>query len=138
LKINKNTILSLGFLIGFLLVSGLLFASLAEDVVNHETMFTLDPVLGNWLLARTTLTGNRIFSLVTFMGTALVISLGTALIGLWLAKDKRWNHLGLLFLTVGGAALLNFGLKNIFLRPRPDFPWHFSMKLVSVFLLDTP
>jgi membrane-associated phospholipid phosphatase len=59
------------------------------------------------------------------MGNSLVISGGTALIGTWLAKEKRWSQLRILLLTVGGAALLNLALKNIFLRPRPNFPLAF-------------
>jgi membrane-associated phospholipid phosphatase len=118
---KKSTLLRLGFVIVFLLVLGMVFASLAEDVVNRESLSTLDPILGNWLIAHTSLTGDRIFSMITFLGDALVISAGTGLMGLWLAKRKRWNQLLFLFSTVGGAALLNLILKNIFLRPRPIF-----------------
>ena len=113
MKEKKDIVLSLGFMLGFLLVSGLLFASLAEDVANHETMSTLDPVLGNWLLSRTSPMGDRIFSMITFMGNAWFISLSAALIGLWLAKEKRWNHLILLFFSVGMVAWLNMILKDI-------------------------
>lgn len=119
---KKTTLLRLGFMIGILLVSGLVFTSLAEDLVNHEAMTNLDPVLGAWLLARTSLAGDRIFSLITFMGDALIISLGTGLLGLWFAIKKHWRQLGFLLISVGGAALLNLILKNVFLRPRPDFP----------------
>jgi undecaprenyl-diphosphatase len=125
MKINRNTIVSLGILIGILITAGLAFATLAEDLVNQESMSLLDPLFGNWLLLRTTLTGNRLFSLITFMGNTLIISGGTVLIGLWLTKEKHWSQLRLLLATVGGAALLNVVLKNIFLRSRPDNPLAF-------------
>ncbi len=126
MKTKKFSLPHAALIIAILLISGLVFASLAEDLVNHETFSNLDPTLGNWLLTRTSLTGDQIFSLITFMGNALIISSGTGLLGLWLAKEKYWNHLCLLFSTVGGAAILNFILKNIFLRPRPDFPLAYS------------
>lgn len=125
MKINRNTMVSLGILIGILAASGLAFAALAEDLVNHESMSVLDPLFGNWLLLRTTLTGNRLFSLITFMGNTLIITGGTVLIGFWLAKEKHWSQLQLLLATVVGAALLNVVLKNIFLRSRPDNPLAF-------------
>jgi membrane-associated phospholipid phosphatase len=121
LNINRSTIARLGILIIILVTSGLIFASLVEDLVNHETLSAPDPLLGNWLLVRTTLSGNRMFSLITLMGNSLVISGSTALIGAWLAKEKRWSQLRLLLSTVGGAALLNLAFKNIFRHPRPDF-----------------
>jgi len=40
----------------------------------------------------------------------------------WLAWRKQWLPLGALMFSVGGGALINELLKNIFLRPRPDFP----------------
>ena len=135
---KKITMLRLGLIVGILLISGLVFASLAEDVVNHETMSNLDPALGAWLLARTSLTGDRFFSLITFMGNALIISFGTGLLGFWLAKEKHWNRLRLLFSAVAGAAILNFVLKNIFLRPRPDFPLAYFHETGFSFPSDTP
>jgi membrane-associated phospholipid phosphatase len=120
-KSSKNTLRNTLFIVGILLISGLIFASLAEDVVDHETMSTLDPFLGNWLLSKTTPTGSQVFSLITFLGSSLGISGGTAIIGLWLIKRKRWNQLVLLFMSVGGASLLNLALKNAFQRARPDY-----------------
>ena len=119
---NKLLLLRLGWIIGILLISGMIFASLAEDVVNHESFSTLDPIFGYWLITHTSLTGGRIFSLITFLGNAVVISTGTALLGLWFTKRKRWNQLVFLISAIGGAAFLNLLLKNIFLRPRPTFP----------------
>jgi membrane-associated phospholipid phosphatase len=122
---RKSSLLHLGSIFVFLLISGMVFASLAEDVVNRESFSSLDPIFGNWLITRTSLAGDRIFSIVTFWGNSLVISVGTGLLGLWFARRKRRNQLIFLFSTVGGAALLNLILKHIFLRPRPIFPQAF-------------
>lgn len=122
---RKSTLARLGLVIVFLLTSIIVFASLAEDVVNQETFSTIDPILGHWLITQASPTGNRFFSVVTFLGNGLVISIGTGIFGFWLAKRKHWGQLIFLSSTVAGAALLNLILKNIFLRPRPEFPQAF-------------
>lgn len=105
-----------------MLVAGVVFASLAEDLVNQETLTKVDPIFGSWLVARTTLPGDHVFAMVTFLGNALIISIGTGLIGFWLARQRNWKKLILLFSSVAGGALLNLVLKNIFQRTRPAIP----------------
>jgi len=129
MKIKKSTLLRIGLLVITILISGMVFASLAEDLVNRETLSTLDPVFGGWLIAHTSLSGDYVFSVITFLGDALIISIGTGLLGFWLAKRKNWNKLIFLFSAVGGSALLNLVLKNVFHRTRPLFP--------QAFLVDT-
>jgi hypothetical protein len=116
MKIKNNALLRIGLLTVAIVISGMVFASLAEDLVNRETLSTLDPVFGGWLVAHTNLTGDHVFSMITFLGNALIISAGTGLLGFWFAKRIRWNQLIFLFSTVGGGALLNLILKHIFLR----------------------
>jgi membrane-associated phospholipid phosphatase len=121
LKVRKSTLFRIGLVAAVLVISMLVFASLAEDLVNQETLSTLDPVFGKWLIAHTSLSGNHIFSTITFLGNSLIISIGTGLLGFWLAKRKLWNQLIFLLLIIGGSALLNLLLKNIFQRSRPAF-----------------
>ena len=97
MKIEKSTLLRIGLLVITILISGMIFASLAEDLVNRETLSTLDPVFGSWLIAQTSLSGDHVFSMITFLGNALIISIGTGLLGFWLAKQKKWNDLILMF-----------------------------------------
>jgi len=128
MKIKKSTLLRIGLLVITILISGMVFASLAEDLVNRETLSTLDPVFGSWLISQTSLSGDHVFSIITFLGNALIISTGTGLLGFWLAKKKNWDKLVFLFSAVGGSALLNLVLKNIFQRSRPIFPQAFSVE----------
>lgn len=122
MKSNKTALLRFALLICALVVSGLVFATLAEDIVNHETFYTLDPIMGTWLLAQTTLQGDKLFSVITLLGNAVFISSSTALLGLWFIKRRLWSKLGFLFVSVGGAAVLNLILKYLIGRPRPEFP----------------
>lgn len=122
MRIEKTAIFKIGFVIVVILVSGMVFASLAEDIVNRETLSTLDPLFGSWLVARTSLPGDRVFATITFLGNAFVISTGTGVIGFWFVRQKNWKKLLLLFSAVSGSALLNLALKNIFQRTRPAIP----------------
>ncbi|MBE0688112.1 MAG: phosphatase PAP2 family protein [Anaerolineaceae bacterium] len=125
MKIEKTTYLRIGLLVITILISGMVFSSLAEDLVNRETLSMLDPVFGGWLIAHTSLSGDYVFSVITFFGDVLIISIGTGLLSFWLAKRKNWNNLVFLFSAVGGSALLNLVLKNVFQRTRPVFPLAF-------------
>jgi undecaprenyl-diphosphatase len=122
MRIERTTILRIGLIIIVILVSGIVFASLAEDLVNKETLSTMDPFFGTWLVAHTTVPGDHVFTTITFLGNALVISAGTGLIGFWYARQRNWKKLILLFSAVAGGALLNLVLKNIFQRTRPAIP----------------
>ena len=119
---KKTWLVQLGLILIILGTSVMVFASLAEDVVNHEELSTLDPILGNRIITSTSQSGDRFFSLITSWGDTLVFIVGTALIGMWLMRRKSWDRMIFLYVDVGGAALLNLILKQIFVRPRPDYP----------------
>jgi membrane-associated phospholipid phosphatase len=122
MRIEKITFFKIGLIIIAILVAGMVFASLAEDLVNKETLSTLDPFFGTWLISHTTIPGDHVFAIVTFFGNAFVISAGTGLIGFWFARQRNREKLILLFSAVAGGALLNLLLKNIFQRTRPAIP----------------
>ena len=122
MKLEKSTIIKIGFVIVTILIAGMVFASLAEDLVNRESLSTIDPIFGNWLVSHTTLAGDHVFAFITFLGNALIISAGTGLIGFWFIRQRNWKKLSLLFSSVAGGALLNLALKNIFQRTRPAIP----------------
>ncbi len=119
---NKPEPLRMGPILMISVLALMIFASLAEDVLHHEEFSTLDPILGNRIITGTSQIGDRIFALITFWGNAVVIIVGTILLGLWLLKWKRRDQLIFLDIGVGGAALLNIVLKQLFARPRPDYP----------------
>jgi undecaprenyl-diphosphatase len=122
MKNEKPEPLRMGPILMILGSSLMIFASLAEDVLHHEGFSTLDPILGNQIITGASKVGDQIFGLITFYGNVVVIIIGTMLLGLWLLKRKRLDQLIFLDAAVGGAALLNFVLKQLFARPRPDYP----------------
>ena len=109
---------------GFLLaaLSGWMFGALAEGVLARDSMTLYDAGVGSWLLGLATEDSSQFFYLITLLGGPWFILTASLLISAWLVWRKRWLTLGALIFSVGGGALINELLKNIFQRPRPDFP----------------
>lgn len=123
-KYQSNRVLALSLGGGLLLAifSGWIFGALAEDILSRDSMTLYDAGVSRWLLSLTTEDSSQFFYLITLLGSTWFISIAGLLMSSWLAWRKQWLQLGMLILSVGGGALLNLLLKNIFLRPRPDFP----------------
>ncbi len=119
---KKPEQLRMGPILMISISSLMIFVSLAEDVLHYEAFSALDPILGNKIMTDTSQIGDQIFAVITFYGNALVIIGGTIMVGLWLLKRKRRDQLIFLDTVVGGAALQNIFLKQLFARPRPDYP----------------
>jgi len=72
---SRRTVLRrFALIIGVLLVSRDDLRDPGEDIVNPAGLFILDPILGPWLINQNSLTGNRLFSLITLFGNTLVVS----------------------------------------------------------------
>lgn len=108
-----------GFSIAVL--AGWLFGAMAEDVVMRDSLTLYDVGIGKWFLSHATEDSNDFFFAITQLGGTWSIAAGSLLLGGWLIWRKRFASLIALLASVGGGILLNVVLKNIFLRPRPDF-----------------
>ena len=108
-----------GFVVAVL--AGWLFGAMAEDVVMKDSLALYDVAIGKWFLAHATEDSNDFFFILTQLGSVWMIGAGSLLITIWLVWRKRFASLVALLASVGGGILLNVLLKNIFLRPRPDF-----------------
>jgi undecaprenyl-diphosphatase len=126
-KYQSNRVLALSLGGGLLLAifSGWIFGALAEDILSRDSMTLYDAGVSRWLLSLATEDSSQFFFLVTLLGSAWFIFTASLLISSWLVWRKQWLQLGALIFSVVGGALLNVVLKNIFLRPRPDFPNNF-------------
>ncbi len=103
------------------LLAGWLFGAMAEDVVMQDSLTLYDAAIGKWFLSHATEDSHEFFFAITQLGSLWAITAGSLLLGGWLIWHKRFAALKSLLTSVGGGILLNMALKNIFLRPRPDF-----------------
>lgn len=108
-----------GFVVAIL--AGWLFGAMAEDVVMKDSLAMYDVAIGKWFLAHATDDSNDFFFIMTQLGSLWAIGAGSLLFTGWLVWRKRFASLAALMASIGGGILLNILLKNIFLRPRPNF-----------------
>ena len=103
---------------GLLLSLGV-FAKLAEDVWGREPFGWDVPILTRLHAASAPLWDSLMLSL-THLGGAPVMAILAGLVLAWLLYRRRNTQAAFLALAVGGAALLNLALKQLFHRARPD------------------
>jgi membrane protein DedA with SNARE-associated domain/membrane-associated phospholipid phosphatase len=120
-RFAREEYLGLHLTIGFLLsLSALwLFAGVTEDVIHHDPLTRFDLTLKAWIRAHSTPLGDRIFKVVSALGspaTMAAIGAGGALL---LLVRRKWLVLTAWVGAFGGAGLLTLVLKNIIQRPRP-------------------
>ena len=96
-----------------------LFLALAEDVAEQE-VFAWDTRILRWAADQRTPALDRLMQVITDLGATLTLT-GAALALTALLLWKRLHREALfIVLSVGGAAILNVLLKQLFQRPRPD------------------
>lgn len=94
----------------------IVFFKIAEDVFEKE-IFNFDYSIYNFLLSHRNNILNSIFKVLTYCGSGFVIVPVTIFCVVFVESKKQKI---LIPLNVAIVALLNYVLKNIFERPRPD------------------
>ena len=109
----------LALLIGFgaVVAALMVFAFIADDVMEQETQHIDDAVLV-WLRQFSSPNLDLVAWIFSALGSELV-AVGVVVLLVVLARQRRWGTVGGLLLTVGGAQLLNNVLKDYFGRLRP-------------------
>ena len=104
-----------------LLIAGLVFACIAENVFKTGRIVTLDLQVSTWFYAHATSTLTTFFLFVTNLhGTVGALAL-TLLFTAFLIRKRAWYWVLRVALAVPFGMLLNVLLKNIFQRARPSF-----------------
>ena len=108
--------------LGISLAFAVIFLGIAEDVAHRELPVVYDRLFENWLVGAVTPALARIFMGITQLGNGYVLAGVSLGLCLWWARKRLWRLSIGLVMSVAGAALLNFCLKDLFERPRPDNP----------------
>jgi membrane-associated phospholipid phosphatase len=114
--------ISLHVIVGLILsfVSIGFFAELAEEVLESDTLVSIDQLLAHSLHVHATPLANTFFLAITRFGLE-ILWLAVILFGIYFAYKRQWNFLLMLVVTMLGGELLNSSLKFFFSRPRPVF-----------------
>ncbi|MDQ6873116.1 MAG: bifunctional DedA family/phosphatase PAP2 family protein [Gemmatimonadota bacterium] len=117
----RGEYLGLHLTVGFLLSLAALwlFAGVTEDVVHHDPLTRFDLTLTTMFRTHATTLGDRIFSVVSALGSPVAMGIVGAVGALFLLVRRMWVVLAAWVAAIGGAGLLTIVLKNLIQRPRP-------------------
>lgn len=120
---DKHIAVRLLLTLGLFVVCVLVFAKLAWDVRERETL-PVDTAMLNWVHSLLTPWLVRATRFATQLGGSLFVPIFTVVLagGLWLKQFR--NHALLIIVGVGGASVLSFALKAFFARARPELWQH--------------
>jgi membrane-associated phospholipid phosphatase len=95
--------------------------AIAEDVATNNRITVVDARLSTWVQTHGTAPLTTIMLVITHLHSTVSVTIMTLVVCayLWLRRLRYWVLT--LLLSVFGGMLLNFLLKNLFLRPRPHF-----------------
>ena len=103
-----------------ILLAGMAFGEIAEDVVEGDTITVIDVQLAHWFRARATEGFTRAMLFITHWNGITGTGVMTATLAAWFAWRKAYYWLIVLVSAVPGGMLLNLVLKHIFRRQRPS------------------
>jgi membrane-associated phospholipid phosphatase len=103
------------------LLTGWIFAVLLDAVREHDVLVTRDQAVANWFHGNGTAFGDRIFVIVSAIGSpaAMAVLFAAAVLYLWRAKQR--TLLVAWALSYVGGTVLDGVMKDIVRRPRPEF-----------------
>jgi undecaprenyl-diphosphatase len=121
LSSKESSGLYLTLILATLIVAAWVFGAIAEDVVTNDPLTVVDVRFSAWLHDHSIASLTRCMLLITDLHSTLGVTVMTFAVSafLWTKRLRMWVLR--LMLAVFGAMLLNFLLKQVFVRPRPHF-----------------
>ncbi len=122
-RLNPRAYLTLHIVIGLAacLLSAWIFALLLSAVREHDVLVHRDEAVASWFHANGTAFGDRIFVIISMIGSpvAMAVLFGAAVLYLWRAKQR--SLLVAWVLSYVGGTVLDGVMKDVIRRPRPEF-----------------
>lgn len=103
------------------IAASVVFAGIVADVETTGWLSSLDIGIAQWLHAHASPTLATSMLWITHAQGLAGIGVVSVLMGAYLARNREWDWLLLLALSVAGGMLLNVLLKHAIHRPRPVF-----------------
>jgi membrane-associated phospholipid phosphatase len=98
-----------------------LFGALTEDVLHHTALTQFDTTILEWLHSHRTDIGVRLFEMVSFLGSPLVLSILGIVLAVYLISRHAWIFFASWIAALIGAGVLDWLLKAAIQRPRPVY-----------------
>jgi undecaprenyl-diphosphatase len=97
------------------------FLVIAEAVLARSAVVTFDDVFARTLHAESSPQWRAVFAVITFLGTGWVLTLATGVIAVVLIRRGRRVEAFAWMAAQAGSGILNWALKNIYERTRPEY-----------------
>ncbi|HEY2188454.1 MAG TPA: phosphatase PAP2 family protein [Caldimonas sp.] len=104
-----------------LIAAAWLFGAIAEDVITSDRLTAVDATVAEWLHRHATPTLTRAMLVWTNLHSTIAVGAYTAALALALAVERKWRHVVLVVVAVGGGLAVNALMKLAFHRARPVF-----------------
>jgi membrane-associated phospholipid phosphatase len=98
-----------------------LFAALIDSVAEKDVLVRRDLALANWFHLNGTPLGDRLFVIVSFVGSPVAMAILFVAMVAFFWRRKRPTLLTAWVLSYVGGTVLDFAMKEIIRRPRPEF-----------------
>src|SRR5215211_1568012 len=122
-RLTPGQYLGLHLTVGLAAAAGCLwlFGGLVEDLLTHDPLVRFDRETAAYLHSLATPPLTTFFLIVTAFGSIETVVLLGVIVAAVLARRRQWLYLGTWVAAVGGSAVLDRLLKELFARPRPYF-----------------
>jgi membrane-associated phospholipid phosphatase len=122
-RLDPRAYLTLHIVIGLAvcLLTGLIFAVLLDSVREHDVLVTRDQAVASWFHGNGTAFGDRIFVIISAIGSPAAMAVLFAAVVLYLWRAKQRTLLVAWVLSYIGGTVLDGVIKDIVRRPRPEF-----------------
>jgi membrane-associated phospholipid phosphatase len=126
-RLDPRAYLTVHIVIGLVicLLTAWLFAAVLDSVGEHDVLVHRDETVANWFHTHATPFGERVFVIISDIGSpaAMAVLFAAAMLYLWRAKERTlmvaWA------LSYIGGTVLDFAVKDVVRRPRPEFAAQF-------------
>jgi membrane-associated phospholipid phosphatase len=122
-RLDPRAYLTLHIVIGLAvcLLTAWIFAALLDSVREHDVLVQRDERVAGWFHTNGTTFGDRVFVLISALGSpvAMAVLFGAAALYLWRAKQR--TLLVAWALSFVGGTILDGVMKDVVRRPRPEF-----------------
>jgi membrane-associated phospholipid phosphatase len=122
-RLDPRAYLTLHIVAGLVvcLLAAWLFAALLDSVREKDVLVHRDEAVASWFHVRGSALGDRIFVIISLIGSpfSMAVLFGAAVLYLWRAKQR--TLLVAWVLSYVGGTVLDFVVKAVVRRPRPEF-----------------
>jgi membrane-associated phospholipid phosphatase len=126
-RLDPRAYLTLHVVIGLsvCVLSCWLFAVLIDSVGEHDVMVRRDVALADWFHQHASPLGDRIFVVISLIGSPVAMAVLFVAVILYLWRRHERTLLTAWILAYVGGTVLDFAIKEIIRRPRPEFAMQF-------------